>query len=133
MPIRHVLTILAVEDLPRMTRFYEEVLGVRRAVDAPVYAELALPGGMRVGLYERTAFGRNTGRVPHAGAPGELRPCELYFQVDGDLAAAIATAEAAGAHVLSPASRRDWGDVAVYFADPEGNVLVLAQSYSAAS
>ena len=128
--MRHVLTVLAVDDLPRAARFYEAAFGWARAVDVPVYVELAVPGGMRVGLYERNGFGRNTGRVPHACPPGELRPVELYFHVD-DLGAAIERALAAGARVLSARAPRDWGDEAAYLADPEGNVLVLAAPLAA--
>jgi len=35
--------------------------------------------------------------------------------------------EAAGARLLSAAAPRDWGDEAAYFADPDGNVLVVAR------
>jgi uncharacterized glyoxalase superfamily protein PhnB len=34
---------------------------------------------------------------------------------------------AAGARVLSPVAPRDWGDDAAYFADPDGNVIVVAR------
>jgi uncharacterized glyoxalase superfamily protein PhnB len=33
----------------------------------------------------------------------------------------------AGARALSPLGPRDWGDEAAYFADPDGNVLVVAR------
>jgi len=125
-PARHVLTILAVENLERAARFYAGAFGWRQVVDAPVYAELELPGGLRLGLYEREAFGRNTGRVPARTPPGELAPTELYFHVD-DLADAIARLERAGARPLSARAPRDWGDEAAYFADPDGNVVVVAR------
>jgi hypothetical protein len=35
--------------------------------------------------------------------------------------------EQAGARELSPLRRRDWSDEAAYFADPSGNVLVVAR------
>ena len=56
---------------------------------------------------------------------GSLAPVELYFYCD-DLDAAIERILAAGARTLSVKSARDWGDVCAYFADPNGNVLVLA-------
>ncbi len=126
MAARHVLTILAVDDLERAAAFYDAAFGWRRQVDAPVYVELELPSGMRLGLYEREGFGRNTGRVPVRTPLGELSPTELYLHVD-DLPAAISRLEAAGARPLSPLARRDWGDDAAYFADPDGNVLVVAR------
>jgi catechol 2,3-dioxygenase-like lactoylglutathione lyase family enzyme len=126
MTARHVLTILAVEDLARSSRFYEQSFGWPRVVDVPVYVELAVPGGMRLGLYERNGFGRNTGQVPVRIPSGGLSPTELYFQVD-DMAQALDGLRRTGARELSPRSLRDWGDEAAYFADPDGNVVVVAR------
>ncbi|MGC4116017.1 MAG: hypothetical protein QM765_15815 [Myxococcales bacterium] len=53
MPARHVLTILAVGDLARAQAFYREAFGWMQPVDIPVYAEFEVPGGMRLGLYQR--------------------------------------------------------------------------------
>lgn len=124
--LRHVLTILAVEDLPRSVAFYRRAFGWPQVVDVPVYAEFELPGGQRIGLYERTSFGHNTGQVPARVAAGALAPTELYFHAD-DLEAALARLRDAGARVLSALAPRDWGDDAAYFADPDGNVLVIAR------
>ncbi len=123
---RHVLTVLAVADLPRVAAFYANALGWREVVHAPVYVELEGPGGMRLGIYEREAFGRNTGQVPVRIGPGAIAPTELYFHVD-DVEAALERVVRAGARLLSPAGPRDWGDEAAYVADPEGNVVVLAR------
>ena len=57
---------------------------------------------------------------------GAITATELYLRVD-DLAAAVEALAAAGARLLSPAAQRDWGDEAAYFADPDGNVLVVAR------
>jgi uncharacterized glyoxalase superfamily protein PhnB len=58
---------------------------------------------------------------------GELSTTELYFYADdGDAAAAALVA--AGARCLSPLAPRPWGDEAAYFADPSGNVLVVARA-----
>jgi catechol 2,3-dioxygenase-like lactoylglutathione lyase family enzyme len=123
--IRHVLTVLAFDDLPRAAAFYRAAFGWEVAVEAPGYVEFSMPDGMRLGLYQREAFGRNTGQVPVAVPPGALSTAELYLQAD-DLVAAVAALEGAGARCLSPAVLRDWGDQVAYFADPEGHVLALA-------
>ncbi|MBX7112780.1 MAG: hypothetical protein K1X64_00500 [Myxococcaceae bacterium] len=120
------LVILAVSDVPRALAFYRHAFGWPLHVDTPVYAEMTLPNALRLGLYERHAFGRNTGQVPTAPAPTALLPTELYFYPP-HLEAAMAQIENAGAHVLSPLSVRAWGDEAAYFADPDGNVIVLAR------
>lgn len=129
MPARHALTILAVRNLDASLRFYRQAFGWELPVATPVYAELLLPGGMRLGLYQREAFARNTGEMPSETPPGTITSTELYFYVDQP-DEAVAALEAAGARELSPWSKRDWGDDAAYFADPEGNVVVIAREAS---
>lgn len=123
--VRHALTILAVEHLQKNVAFYRAAFDWEMAVETPVYVEFGLPGGQRIGLYEREGFGRNTGKEPAKIPEGELAPTELYFYAD-DLGASIARLTGAGARELSALSLRPWGDEAAYFADPSGNVLVLA-------
>lgn len=123
---RHVLTIVAVRDLPVATRFYDGAFGWTKVVNEEVYVEYALPGGQRVGLYDRIPFGRNTGKVPGMVADGELAPTELYLHVD-DPEAAMRSLTGAGARPLSGLAPRAWGDAAAYFADPDGNVIVVAR------
>lgn len=127
--MRHALTILAVSDLPRAARFYEEVFGWRRHVDVPVYVEFEIPEGPALGVYLRGGFARNTGRPAAPGVPASTTSTELYFRVD-DVEGAVRRALAAGAELLSPPVPRDWGDVVAYVADPDGNVLAFARPAS---
>lgn len=124
--VRHVLTILAVRDLSRSVAFYLEAFGWEQIVTVPVYVEFLVGNGIRLGLYERTGFGRNIGREPAQIPSGTVGPTELYFYAD-DLISAIDQLKDAGAIELSPLSQRNWGDEAAYFADPDGNVIVLAR------
>ncbi len=126
MAARHVLTILAVRSLPRAAAFYRAAFGWPSPVEAPVYVEFTLPGDQRLGLYAQEGYTRVVGRPPALVPEGRVGGTELYLHVD-DLGAAVRQLEAAGATLLSPATPRDWGDTAAYFADPEGNVLVVAQ------
>ncbi len=128
MHVRHALTILAVERLAESVAFYRAAFPWPPAVETPVYVELALPGGQRLGLYEREAFGRNTGQAPARVPAGALSATELYFYAD-DVEAAAAALVVAGARCLSPLAPRAWGDEAAYFADPSGNVLVVARAH----
>ena len=134
MPVsaKHVLTILAVEDHPRAVAFYSRALGWRLTVETPVYAEFVDPGGMRLGLYQREGFGRNTGEAPAITPPGRLAPTELYLEVD-NVAEALAELERAGARRLSPPAPRPWGDEVAYAADPDGKVLAVARPHLASS
>ncbi len=128
--VRPILTILAVRDLARSVRFYREAFSWPARVEAPVYVELELPDGRGLGLYERGGFAHNTGREPAAAPEGATTGTELYCHCD-DLPAALARMEAAGATLLAPLQDKPWGDEAAYWADPDGNVLVLARPLGA--
>jgi lactoylglutathione lyase len=120
------LVILAVNDRAWALRFYQEAFGWPLLIDAPGYAELELPAGMRLGLYDRRAFGRNLGRTPPAPMEGTLSRSKLYLSV-ADLDEAVTRVRRAGAPLLSGPAPRDWGDRVAYLADPDGNVVALAQ------
>ncbi len=124
--VTHALTILAASDFELLAVFYAEAFGWPVTVSTPVYIELAIEHGRRLGLYQREGFGRNTGQVPASIPSGELAPVELYLYAD-DVDGTLARLEGAGARVLSPLAPRAWGDDAAYFADPEGNVVVVAR------
>ena len=126
MSCNHILTILAVGDVQRAVKFYTQAFGWTQTVDVPVYAEFELPGGMKLGLYERNSFGLNTGQLPVEIPAGDLAATELYFHSD-DLDADIDRILRAGARQLAELKPRDWGDEAAYFTDPDGNVIVLAR------
>jgi predicted enzyme related to lactoylglutathione lyase len=119
------LLIFAVEDLQRAVAFYVDAFGWEKRLEAPSYVELALPGGLRLGLYERQAFAKNLGLSP-APRPSAITATEIYVYPP-DLDAAIGDVTRAGARVLDPLRRRDWGDEVAYFADPDGNVVALAR------
>lgn len=123
---RHVLTILAVEEIDAATHFYREAFGWTERIRTPTYTEFLLPGDMRLGLYERHGFGRNIGEVPAQVERGKVAPTELYLHV-ADLELAITRLTEAGGRLLSARAERPWGDEAAYFADPDGNVVVVAR------
>jgi predicted enzyme related to lactoylglutathione lyase len=130
-PARLSLVILAVHDVARAARFYEEAFGWAVAVDVPVYREYALPEGMRLGLYLREGFVKNTRAPVGLRTPAHTTATELYLTVD-DPAAMASRLAALGARCLSPLAERPWGDVAAYFEDPEGNVVVVARAVATA-
>lgn len=121
----HVLTILAVSDLRQSARFYKEAFDWDVQVEVPVYLEFGLPGGRRLGLYQREGFSKNTGQSPQVVPNGGISGTEIYLHCD-DLTEAIRRLEAAGARKLSARAGRDWGDEAAYYADPDGNVITVA-------
>jgi predicted enzyme related to lactoylglutathione lyase len=122
---RHVLTILAVRDLERSVAFYRAAFGWSAEVEVPVYVQFCLPGGGQLGVYQREGFANNTGLPASMPPAGHSTATELYFHCD-DIEAASARLLKAGARCLAPLQRKPWGDDAIYFADPDENVLVLA-------
>lgn len=123
--MRLAIVIFAVESLEHSLAFYQRAFGWSKSVDTPVYVELEVGASLTLGLYDRNGFGRNVGQAPSPAIAGEVSRTELYFQVES-LADAIRSLEQAGARCLSPRQVRAWGDEAAYFADPDGNVLVVA-------
>lgn len=126
---RLTLVIFAVRDLPRAASFYIDAFGWPRHVDTPIYVELALPAGMRLGLYDREGFAKNVGQALRPAPEGLISASEIYLSVS-DLDAAIEDVTRAGGRVLDPLRKRDWGDEVAYFADPDGNVVALARPLS---
>jgi ribosomal-protein-alanine N-acetyltransferase len=125
------LIILAVRDLPRALDFYRRCFEWPLVVDAPLYKEFRMPSGQRLGLYFHEGFGRNTGQPATLVPADAIGATELYFHV-ADAAPLTARLLAAGARLLSPMSRRPWNEDAAYFADLDGNVLVVAIAVSEA-
>lgn len=121
-----MLLVLACDDVPALRDFYVGTFGWRVMVDLPVYVELEVPTGLRVGLYLRAGFARNTGEPPAPTPTTGTTSCELYLRVD-DVPAALARLVAAGGRLLSPVLPRPWGDEAGYVADPEGNVVAVSR------
>jgi|GEM_PF-59048 len=128
---RPLLTILAVEDVERSARFYRGVFGWPARVDVSIYVEFELPGGAGLGVYQREAFAENPGQEPAVTPAGAISATEIYLQQD-NLDACIAKLESVGARKLSDRAARPWGDEAAYYADPDGNVVVVASALPAA-
>ena len=123
---RHELTILAVSDLQRAVSFYRAAFAWPLRVETPAYVEFDLGSGRGLGLYDREGYAVNTGQAPSLVPPGGISATEIYCRCDV-LDAAITRLQSAGARTLSGRARRDWGEEAAYFADPDGNVLVVAR------
>ena len=124
------LLIFAVADLRRAVAFYVDAFGWEERVVTPSYVELALPGGMRLGLYEREAFAKNVRQPPPTPPlPDAIAASEIYVY-PRDLVAAVEDLKRAGGRMLDALRERDWGDEVAYFADPDGNVVALARPIS---
>lgn len=123
---RVIMTVFAVQDLALSKRFYQDVFGWDIKLEVPVLVSFKLTDNYELMLYEREAFGRNTGQTPELVSKNSISNTELYFHVE-DLEGIIEKLEKAGARKLSELSPRDWGDDVAYYADPDGNVLAIAR------
>jgi predicted enzyme related to lactoylglutathione lyase len=123
-----VQVIFAVADLVRSLDFYERAFGWPRntMIDYSNYVELIPPDGGALGLFERDGFAGTVGATPSAPPDGEVAPAYLYVRVE-DVRATVADVEAAGGRPLSALAHRSWGEDAAWFADPDGNVVAVAQ------
>ena len=119
--------IFAVSDLERSLSFYETAFDWPRnpRIDYSNYVELFPSDGGTLGLFEREGFAGTVGAEPIRLENGDIAPGYVYVRVD-DVYEAVEHVTAAGGRPLSPLSRRDWGDTAAWFADPDGNVIAVA-------
>ncbi len=123
---RHDLTIITTENLKRAVDFYS------RAFDWPISAEdndsieFELPGGRGLAITTRELAGRQVGVMPVALPDGELGGVQLHFSCD-DLPRALARLVSAGARELSELRPRSDDEEAAYFADPDGNILIVGR------
>ena len=110
------LVTLGVENLGRARAFYE-ALGGRGAQQPDDEIVFFQAGGMVFGLW--TALGGH-------GAPG----IELAHNVRSpeQVDALLAKAVLAGARIVRPAARADWGGYTGAFADPDGYVWEVAHN-----
>lgn len=117
------MVILAVDNLRKAASFYDAAFRWPRRIDLPTLVEFELPDGRGLAVFQRENFANNTGRLPPQ--PESTTATELYFRCD-DLDACINRLIGAGAQPLAEKQLKPWGDEAAYFADPDGNVIVVA-------
>jgi predicted enzyme related to lactoylglutathione lyase len=122
--------IFAVNDVARSAAFYQRVFGWPRneRIAYREYIELCSPNGT-LGLCERDTYARLTGATPMTPENGDVSPAYLYVRV-ADVREAIAKLDEVGARPLAPLASRSWGEDAAWFADPDGNVVAVAQTSS---
>lgn len=119
--------ILYVADQRRSANFYAALLDREAVLDVPGMTEFELASGTKLGLMPNEGIARIiSGPLLHPSIGSGIPRCELYLLVD-DLAAATTRAEVAGAIVVTAAADRDWGHRVVYFVDPDGHVIALAE------
>ena len=117
---------LGVRDLAASIRFYEQGLGFPRMESPPEVAFFTLSGTW-LALYGREALAGDAGVTPDGSGFSGIA---IAHNVDSEAAvdAVLDEAVAAGAKLVKPGQKTDWGGYAGYFADPDGYLWEVAHN-----
>ena len=126
LPARTSLVTLGVADVEAAAAFYERLGWRRSSASVPGVIAFFPTTGAVVGLWS-TADLANEVRQPGATAPA-FRAVALAINLEDEAAVdrALEAALAAGATLVAPATRMDWGGYSAYFADPDGHTWEVA-------
>jgi uncharacterized protein len=119
---------LGAADLERSKTFYRDGLGCPVENDYGVFVSFALGGGSSLSLYQRDALAADAGVDP---AGDGFRAVTFSFLVasPAEVDDAMSLAERAGATIVTPAQKAQWGNGYFgYFADPDGHLWKVASA-----
>lgn len=119
LPARITVATLGVSDLARSTRFYL-ALGWELAPNSSSEISLFRTAGGVLALYPFDLLAKDA-TLPATRTPG-FGGVTLAINVERpeDVQPGLDAAKAAGAKILKPATKAEWGGVSGYFADPDG-------------
>ncbi|OQB47134.1 MAG: Glyoxalase-like domain protein [bacterium ADurb.Bin157] len=117
---------IMVDDMPKMVRFYRDVLGFEIKEDENTTNVFLQKDGTLFLLYRKSDFEKMTGRSL-SYAKGINGHYEIALSVS-DYEAVDKTFEflvQAGAQPVMPPTTEPWGQRTCYIADPEGNLIEI--------
>lgn len=119
--------ILYVRNQEMSAQFYSELLDMEPVLHVPGMTEFLLAENCVLGLMPEMGIKKLLGDAifDPEESNGQSR-AEIYLTVN-DPISYLKRASHLGAKLLSPFSRRNWGDDAGYVMDPDGHVLAFAQ------
>ena len=126
----HVSAILlGVNDMERSKRFYTDGLGWKIKQDFKISVFFVPHGGSLVGFYGREGLAESVGLGPDANG-GQFSGIVFNYVVRSEARVdeIVAEAEKAGAKILKPAAKEQWGGYGAAFADPDGYVWQIGYS-----
>lgn len=117
---------IMVDDMPKMVRFYRDVLGFEIKEDENTTNVFLQKDGTLFLLYRKSDFEKMTGRS-FSYAKGINGHYEIALSVS-DYGAVDKTFEflvQSGAQPVMPPTTEPWGQRTCYIADPEGNLIEI--------
>ncbi len=125
-PAAVALVTLGVDDLPRATRFYEEIGFAKSVSQSRDTVSFFRAGGVVLALFDRRALAEDAG-LPEGGRP-DFGGITLARNLPSREAVdeAFARAVTAGAAPLKTPRDVFWGGYSGYVADPDGHPIELA-------
>lgn len=120
------LITLGVEDMDRARTFYSDGLGWPVRQDHPTWVAFGTAeGSTAIGLFPRDALATEAGgSADRSGFAGVA--LSYIVRSEDRVDAVLAEAEDAGARIVRPAGRAEWGGYFGYFADPDGHLWRVA-------
>jgi catechol 2,3-dioxygenase-like lactoylglutathione lyase family enzyme len=126
-PARINIVTLGVDDLARSRAFYE-ALGWEVAGSADDEICWFKTSDSYLGLFGREALAKDAALRSEPKAEFGGFTLAICFESEAAVDAAFEAATAAGARILMPAERADWGGYSGHFADPDGHPWEVAHN-----
>ena len=122
---RITLLTLGVRDLDASRSFYRDGLGWPMSSASGDDVAFFLSQGTAVALFRRELLAEDAGIPPEGSGFSGIT---ISHNVDSpaEVDTVMATAAAAGAHLVKPAQDTFWGGYAGFFADPDGFIWEVA-------
>jgi catechol 2,3-dioxygenase-like lactoylglutathione lyase family enzyme len=119
LPARISIATLGVSDLARSTKFYQ-ALGWKLAAGSSTEISFFRTAGGVLALYPFDLLAKDAA-LPSL-RPDRFGGVTLAINVErpDDVQPGLDAAKAAGATILKPATKAEWGGLSGYFADPDG-------------
>lgn len=114
------MVTLGVRDLAVSRRFYVDGLGWEPSAEvAGDVVFLRVGPGLLLGLWGRDSLSEEAGGLYSGAEPAPISLAHMLPDAES-VGRVLDEAVAAGATLIAPATKRDWGGVTGYFADPDG-------------
>jgi catechol 2,3-dioxygenase-like lactoylglutathione lyase family enzyme len=124
----HVSSILlGVRDMDRSKRFYTEGLGWQVQQDYGISVFFVPHGGSIVGFYGRDGLATNVG-VSADGSGFNGVVFNYVVRSEARVDEVMTEAAQAGAEILKPAAKLEWGGYGGSFSDPDGYIWSIGYS-----